>query len=402
MAPGGKLDVLAVFLDIGLLLENSAVFQSQVGGQLIAMAQFGFKVGVLAVSRDRDAFERAIGARMRAAGIEVFLVRAGAFPLELVRIARALRQVTGARGVRRAYVRGIWGALAIGLGKPSLQYLYDVRGSLPDEMMAVGTAAWKQRVYGALERWSLRRAHAVSAVSTVLAEMVRTHHHRESVSVVPCCIDVGAMSVPQEVAARRRAELGYDAECVLVYSGGLSHYQQVPAMIAIWRRLLRDPGVRFLLLTNEDPHQAPQKVGDLTEFGPRLRHLSLPQGEVAATLAAADIGFMLRDARELNRVASPVKFPEYLGAGLAVVGSPHTGDVSALIESRDVGTLADPSDIGGAVEKVSALIARHRADPQGFKRRGRALARDRYDWHAYQAIFRDHYGPSASDAVARG
>ncbi|HEV8442655.1 MAG TPA: hypothetical protein VGQ27_04210, partial [Steroidobacteraceae bacterium] len=58
------LDVLAVFLDVGFLLENSAVFQSQVGGQLVALARLGHAVGLLAVCRDARRFDHAIGARL--------------------------------------------------------------------------------------------------------------------------------------------------------------------------------------------------------------------------------------------------------------------------------------------------------------------------------------------------
>jgi len=386
-----SLDVLAVFLDVGFLLEDTAVFQSQLGGQLIALAQAGYSAGVVAVSRDAALFERNIGARLRAAGVEVYLVRAGRFAGELQRMSRELRRLARLRRIRHAYVRGLWGPVIIDLSRTGIPYLYDVRGSLEDEMLATGTAPFKRRFYLALERRCIRRARQVSAVTRVLAARVRERHGRDA-SVVPCCVDTAAMMVPREVGRARRAELGYADECVLVYSGGLSHYQQVPAMLALWRRLLVEPQVRFLLLTNEDPHKAPQTVGNLADFGDRLRHLSLPHAQVAATLAAADIGFMLRDARELNRVASPVKFPEYLCAGLAIVGSPHTGDASALIESADVGTLVDPADIDAGVARVRELIARCRVERDGLRARGEQLVRSQYDWKSYTGTFRGNYG----------
>jgi glycosyltransferase involved in cell wall biosynthesis len=385
------LDVLAVFLDVGFLLEDTAVFQSQVGGQLIALARCGYAAGVLAVVRDEKVFERVIGERLRAAGVAVWRVRAGSFAAQLVRMAGALRQLVRERPVRHAYVRGLWGPVVIALSRTRIPYLYDVRGSLADEMLATGTPALKRHFYLTLERWCIRRAANVSAVTGVLAGRLR-ETHRRGASMVPCCVDAGAMIVPRDVGRARRAELGYGNEVVLVYSGGLSHYQQVPAMLALWRRLLVEPEVRFLLLTNEDPHKSPQTVGDLADFGERLRHLSLPHAQVAATLAAADIGFMLRDARELNRVASPVKFPEYLCAGLAVVGSPHTGDASALIESAGVGTLVDPGNVEEGVVRVRALIARCRTERDALRARGQKLVRAHYDWQSYAETFRANYG----------
>ena len=38
-----KIDILAVILDVGLTVDNSAVFQSQVIDQLIALKEMGYK-----------------------------------------------------------------------------------------------------------------------------------------------------------------------------------------------------------------------------------------------------------------------------------------------------------------------------------------------------------------------
>lgn len=398
------LDVLFVFLDIRFLLENTSVYQSQVGDQLVALSRMRYATGLLAVSRDRAAFERVIGARLREARVEIILVPESGFLRCLWRLAAALRRVTRTRRVRRAYARGIWGVVVIALAgqRGKLGYVYDVRGSMRDEMDASGTARFKRVIYGALEQWCIRGAERVSAVTGALAEVVTQEHRPDGVSVVPCCVDVTTMTVSDEQAAARRAELGFAPhECVLVYSGGLSFYQQVPAMLAIWRRLSEEPDIRFLLLTNEDPHLAPMVVGDLRDFGDRLVQLSLPHESVAVTLAAADVGFMLRDTRELNRVASPVKFPEYLSAGLAIVASPGTGDASSLVEQHDVGTLVDPADIDRGVANVRALVARWRVDAVGYRRRARMLVTTHYDWSAHADTFQQLYGavPEAAPSV---
>jgi glycosyltransferase involved in cell wall biosynthesis len=393
MMPDGKL-ILFVFIDIGLLLENSTVFQSQIGVQLLALRRMGYSAGVLAVCHDRAAFDRAIGSRLRSAGVEVFLVDDGGFLWSLWRLAGALRSLVRRRHVTRAYVRGIWGAVAIALAgqRGRLPYVYDVRGSLTDEMQAAGTVRYKRALYASLERWSIKGAERVSAVTRALADAVAKEHRRTGVCVVPCCVDTRSMTATDEEAAVRRASLGIAPhDCVLVYSGGLSFYQQVPAMLGIWRRLRDERDMRFLLLTNEDPQEAPLVVGDLRDFGDRMQHLSLPRDAVAATLAAADIGFMLRDTRELNRVASPVKFPEYLCAGLAVVASPGTGDASGLVQQHDVGTLVDPRDIDQGVVRVRALVRRWRADPAGYKQRARALAGAQFDWTAHATTFQELY-----------
>jgi glycosyltransferase involved in cell wall biosynthesis len=388
-------DVLAVILDVVLMLENSAVFQSQVADQLLALRSLGYEVGLLAVSRDRNMFERVVGGRLRNAGVQVFLVSDRGFWRNLIQTGVAFRRLRASQRIGVAYVRGVWGPVVIALGSPlrSTRYVYDVRGALADETKATGRARFKQKVYVALERWAIRRAVRVTAVTRALAEVISRVYSIAAVEVVPCCVDVDAMTVDVASAGLRRAALGYaPTDIVCVYSGGLSHYQQVPAMLALWRRLRDEDGVKFLLLTNEDPHSAPDIVGDLSDFHGRLQHLSLRREQVAETLAAADVGFMLRDTRELNRVASPVKFAEYLAAGLAVVASPGTGDASDLIERRNLGTLVDPGRLEHGEACVRDLLRTLRVERAALRARARDLATEYYDWRAHRNTFRRVYG----------
>lgn len=401
IASSADLDILCVFLDVAFLLENTAVFQSQVGDQLAALSRQGYSVGLLAVIDDRAAFDRVIGDSLSNSGVEIFAVRNASFFVSLLRMSMALRALTGRRRVRRAYVRGLWGPIVIALAgrRGSLPYVYDVRGDLFDELTALRVRSYKRRLYTFLERWCIRGAARVSAVTRALAGAVEAANGLDEVTVVPCCVNSSAMSADAAAAADRRTALGFaPGEVVLVYSGGLSHYQQVPAMLALWRALAHDPDVRFLLLTNDDPHRTTVAIGDLDDLAPRLVRLSLPRSAIPATLAAADIGFMLRDSRSLNRVASPVKFPEYLCAGLSVVGSPGTGDASSLIELHRVGVLVDPADMGPAVAEIRALVAARRRDTEGFRERARCLARSHYDWAAYAPVFARLYGSAARDA----
>lgn len=404
MTDNKRLDVLAVFLDIGFHLESTSVFQSQVGDQLIALQRQGYRVGLLAVVNDQARFDRVLGDRLEAAGVEVFAVPERGFARNLVNMAATLRQLARARAIGHAYVRGIWGAVIIALAglRGRLPYVFDVRGDLGDELVAGGSPAYKRAIYLAIERWSIRGATQVSAVTNALANVVSSGHGGRNVAVVPCCIDADAMTAPPDLAAARREELGYrPGDVVLVYAGGLSHYQQVPAMLAMWRRLRDEPQLYFLLLTNDDPHKSTAVVGDLGDFGGRLRHLSLPRAQVPTTLGAADIGFMLRDSRLLNRVASPVKFPEYLCAGLSIVGSPGTGDASALIERHDLGVLADPDDVDRGVAAIRALIAMRRSAPEDCRARARDVVQRVYDWRAQSATFAQLYGSPHALLMAR-
>jgi len=397
------IDVAAVVLDVDFMLENSPVFQAQVGDQLLALNASGYRVGLVSTFRDRARFDRAIGHRLEAAGVGVSLVPHTSLGVNLLRVGNAVRRLHRSRGVRCAYVRGIWGRLAIAIGAPgSIPYIYDVRGALSDETRAGGSARVKASIFRMLERESVRSARAVTAVSRPLADMLRREYNRSDVRVIPSSVSVDALAVSDEERVRARDELkiGPD-ETVFLYSGGLDYYQRIPDMLSLWESFLGDPKVRFLLVTNDAPNTR-GATGATERFGRRLTQLSVPRARVPQVLAAGDIGFMLRESRVMNAAASPVKFAEYLAAGLAVVTSPGIGDLSELVTSERLGALVDVQRVAEGIPVVGALLREVRTGRAGFRQRALAVARERYDWRSHLAIYRTLYGapPEVSACAA--
>jgi glycosyltransferase involved in cell wall biosynthesis len=390
-----EIDVLFVILDVEFMLENAPVLQTQVGEQMLALARQGIRCALLATYKDRERFDGVIGQRLRAARIEIALIEHRGRLSNLLRLAATLRGMR--RGIRRLYARGIWGPVVLLLsGRVSeIPYVYDVRGALVDETIAARSAKWKAWLFAAIERWCIRRAYRVSAVSTPLASDVAARFGRADIVVIPSCVRLSATNATPDSIRDIRANLGlHPSAIVLVYSGGLDYYQQVPEMLELWWHLLSEADLRFLLLTNEAPRRDTDgALNRLSEFGDRLVRRTVAREEVGAHLAAADVGFMLREQRFLNKAASPVKFAEYLAAGLGVVASPGTGDVSDLITTHDLGTLVDPRDAATGASRVRDWLAVHRANRSEVRSRARRLAATRYDWDAYAPVFAEFYGP---------
>jgi hypothetical protein len=387
-------DIFAVIIDVGLTLENSAVYQSQVAEQLIALSSYGFSVGIIAVYNDKDDFENTVGQRFRDVNIQVFLVKNRGFIRNLLGVMFYLNKIKRRNKIRTAYVRGLWGPLAIRFASliNRLNYIYDVRGTVGDESLASGTGNIKRNIYQSLESWGIRNAKHITAVTHYLADHIKSKYSRDDVFVIPSSVNARMLSVSDEEAQQSRIKLGYKkSDVVFVYSGGLSHYQQVPVMLALWRRMLDQEDIHFLLLTNDDPHSKRLLIGSLDDFGSRIRHMSVPREEVPLMLASADIGFMLRDARELNYAASPVKFAEYLVAGLGIVASPGTGDASSLIKEHSVGVLVDPDNYIEGEVLIRQLLDNIRKNRSIYRTRSKNLAYKKYDWNAYKNTYQDLY-----------
>ena len=130
---------------------------------------------------------------------------------------------------------------------------------------------------------------------------------------------------------------------VILYSGGLSHYQKVPEMLNLWKKIDKDlVGLKFIFLSNSDPHSLPYALSETIKSNPSLRVLSFEREKILKILSIADIAFLLRDNNEINRhVAS--KIAEYISSGLEIISSPGIGDVSENIEKNKIGYLISPT-----------------------------------------------------------
>lgn len=388
---GREVDLLYVLLDPGLTLDNSPVLQSQVLDRIRMQRGAGLSVGVVATMHDAARFRSLVHTPLAAIDVDVCAFPDRDLMRNLLAGRRALRRLRP--GTKSVYARSMWGAFAYRLAFPSggPPLIYDFRGDVVAESADRNVSPLRQTVLRFLSRKAFAPARTMLAVSTAAAEMLAADYGKRDTVVMPSGVDAGWF---RAAAGRRddvRRSLGVAAEDILlVYAGGLNPYQMISEMLAIWENLANQPGVRFLLLLAHEQPTAGRRPGlERIDAIPGLVHMSLPRSEIPAYLAAADIGFLLRKEHPLNTVASPVKFGEYLAAGLAVVTSPGLGDVSDVVSRRDVGVLVRPQEREAAAAACRALIARVQRDREGFRQRAwRAVHEEGWDWSAHADIWR--------------
>lgn len=392
-----QLDILFVLFDIGLYLENSAVFQSQVGDQMLALSSYGYRVGILTNYLDKELFQEKIGDKLEQAGISVFAIKKKKILIDLLGMSLHHIRITKKYDVSQSYVRGLWGPLIIKLLNPfrKHKYVYDVRGDVADEFTNVGGNKIKLRIYLWLETQGILNAHKISVVSNLLGQVVKERTGWPlDYSVIPCCINSPSNLIDGNELKIVRQRIGFSSEhIVFVYSGGLSHYQQVPKMLSLWADFLDFNDVRFLLLTNQDPHSHPTSIEYIKKFGDKLVHLKLPMEEVIPTVSSCDIAFMLREDIPLNNAASPVKFAEYLASGAFIVGSPNIGDASRLITENDLGILINPNDLKEGRGMLKKLVVDFDQDKrEQVRKNSRKLLHSNYTWESHELRYVELYG----------
>lgn len=393
------INAVFVILDVGLMIENSSVFQSQVVDQVIALKKFGYSALVLCVYRNKEQFQLVAGDKLNNHNIQFILVKDAGLLKNIIAFSLILKNLSRAKKIIRIYIRGFWAAFPVLLAAPirRLSYVYDVRGDSIDESIARGRARVRVFFLQMLENFALRRASCVTSVSGQLAKNIASRAGLNIIpDIVPSCIDLASFSFSNDIRTIRRAELGYkDEDIVLVFSGGMAHYQMIPEMLALWRGLLSlSNNIKFLLMINSDPSSLGHSLGGLDAFGDRLNILNLPRATVYEYLCAADIGFLLREDRPLNATSSPVKFAEYLAAGLSVISSPGVGDISKTITGHQLGVLVSPSIDKPEINRISAFILAYGSDKLSYRNRALEVARKKYSWTAYKDTYDKIYASS--------
>jgi glycosyltransferase involved in cell wall biosynthesis len=392
-----RIDVLVVLLDINLTIDNSAVFQSQVGDQLIHLSREGFKVGIVCICNDDQVFNKVIGERLSNQGIQIFKINSKGFFKNFYNIVTMGRKILKGIEVSTFYARGIWGGLSAiqmnAFRKRKVPIVYDIRGDLKDELLSVGVSWFKQIIYLFLESICIKYSTIISAVSTKLIQVISQRYSIIESVVIPCCIDFDFFQANAVLLQQERQRLGiHPDEIVLVYSGGLSHYQQVPQMLKLWSHLLDVPNIKFLLITNEDPHSHPSTVQYKELFGSKLIHISVQRARVPLILNNADVAFLLRDDRQLNRVASPVKFAEYISCGLKVVTSPFLGDIHQQVIDHDLGIIVSPDFNDNDVLRLKNFLEKiANTRSQAERLRIKDIALRLYNWNSYNHAFTKLY-----------
>ncbi len=266
------INAVFVILDVDLLVENSSVFQAQVIDQAIALTKLGYSALIVCAYRDKDLFQLVAGNKLDFYNIPFVLVKDSGLLKNIIAFSSVLKKLNRTRKIIKFYIRGLWAAFPILLAAPirRLSYVYDVRGDSIDESIARGSARFRIFLLQSLENFALRHASCVTSVSVQLAKNIASRAGLKTLpDVIPSCIDLASFSFNQDIRATRRLELGYnDSDIVLVFSGGMAHYQMIPEMLALWRGVMSlSKSIKFLLMINSDPSSLGHSVSELNVFG---------------------------------------------------------------------------------------------------------------------------------------
>jgi colanic acid biosynthesis glycosyl transferase WcaI len=241
-------------------------------------------------------------------------------------------------------------------------FVFNIQDVFPDVAVELGAISNPQVIKAAawLERWSYRRADAVTVLSddlrdNLVAKIAGTVPDPvDRIRVIPNFVDTERIRPGDPEAGTYRAEYGLVGKKVVMYAGNVGFSQSLDLVLAAARALADRPEVAFVIngggSARADLQAQAAGLANVTfvDFQPKER---LPE-----VLAAADIHVVpLR--RGLARSSVPSKTYSILAAGRPVVASVDEGtEVARVVERAGAGLAVPPDDPDAFTNAVTKLL----------------------------------------------
>jgi len=219
-----------------------------------------------------------------------------------------------------------------------------------------GTGTLRFHVRKHIESMHARMFHNRIVVSSPMGEFINNEYGKQKgeQQVLPCLVDLEHFPSMVRRGALRR-QLGLEKRFIVTYVGTAASWQCAPETVAFFALLRKRMPNAFLWIFTPDREIFELLLSDVPKDCWKVEFR--PHHELASVLPAADIGCLIRHRECINRVASPLKFLEYLSCGLPVLIGPEVGDYSRLVCERGLGTVIDPNKPESWPQVIDTVIA---------------------------------------------
>lgn len=226
--------------------------------------------------------------------------------------------------------------------------VYDGRGAIAAELVEYHVVNDEQliREMPSLERDSILRSDLRMAVSNALVKHWKEQfNYMDHLHVtIPCTLNkvFEKTELNTETITASRKKLGLSrTDIVFVYSGSLAGWQSLDMMMSFLQVQLSSSSQKKVLFLTE-------KAGVIDQleekFPEQVIQKKVNANEVPQFLVSGDHALLIRERTVTNKVASPVKFAEYLACGLKVIISEELGDYTEFVIKNSMGEIFGRKD----------------------------------------------------------
>jgi len=210
--------------------------------------------------------------------------------------------------------------------------IFDVRGYLIDEAIEVGNiknGSWAVRVLRWIERFNFKYSDSIISVSEKMSVDIKNRFDRKS------------LLIPNPTFFPKVAREKTDK--LIVYNGSLNEWHNPEHFFSTAKEILSiDSEYKFRIVTGQ-VDVARKFVEKFQIDEDKVEILTVRADEVIEYISQGAIGWCIIRPSFSKSVCAPVKFNEYLAAGLHVIVNRNIGDLEDLVRGYDLGVVI-PND----------------------------------------------------------
>lgn len=223
----------------------------------------------------------------------------------------------------------------------------DIHGIVPEEMTMMGYR-FLSYVFNKVEKHAIWNSRLIIHVTDTMLD----HYESKYIN------NINAESLVFPIFEPKSIQIDQSKWCVeklkIVYAGGVQVWQNIELMVDVIKSFENYPALMatvefYIFLPENQVKSFSERYSDLNTMG-NVIISSLPKEELISFLSGCHIGFVLRDATEVNNVACPTKLVEYLECGVVpIVKDIDIGDFykngyksincNAIVDSLDLKVL---------------------------------------------------------------
>ncbi len=238
-------------------------------------------------------------------------------------------------------------AMAIVLKKAlGVKFVFDMRGLMPEEYVDEGhwtTDSLAYKLAKKIEKTGLRTADRIvvttDAFAQVVSQMGEDYGLRKPlpITIIANCTDIKKYKFQSESRndslPRKRIHF--------IYTGSTAKWQLLPEMVDFVSRFKQVRDVFFTILTYGDTDFVQNLLVEKEFARNEYNVVKASSDEVPEYLSRADIGISFIKPSRSKKIASPIKFAEYLLSGLPVVVNPEIGGTDVIVKANRIGVVVE-------------------------------------------------------------
>jgi glycosyltransferase involved in cell wall biosynthesis len=247
----------------------------------------------------------------------------------------------------------------------AIKYIFDMRGVFVDELKLLQNMSEKNlkiKLWRHFEKKAIGSCEFTVVVSRLFVKYVKDIDPEKDAFIIKNSIVKNAPKEEEYNDIRReiRAELGVENKKVWVYSGSTHKWQLIPQMISLFKFASKtDTDLYFLIICRDNKEKIEKLFTDAGIPSDSYRIISVEQNRVKRYLIAGDVGILLREKSIINEVSDPLKFVEYIHAGLMVIISRNIGDTEEIVNKKELGIVLDSfekSDLRKSMNSLNYML----------------------------------------------